>query len=155
MNNAVLERMCKHIRAEQIKERIMMTRKHGLNVGISLVFGLEGENTETIEQTINEVTKLLEPLAGSDSRISCISINIATVYPGTKLEESFERKKIEPPDFDKPPTFIGYPNDQYEEAGRNLLPCCALESGDSKTRSEELSKRILKDCRVAFERALL
>jgi radical SAM superfamily enzyme YgiQ (UPF0313 family) len=155
MNDAILKRMCKGISAEEVRERIIMTRKHGLNVGISLVFGLEGENTETVEQTINEVKKLLEPVAGSDSRVDCISINIATTYPGTKLEESFKRKKAEIPNFDEPPRFAGYPYNQFEEAGRNLLPCCALEGGDAETNSEELSTKILRDCRAAFERALL
>jgi radical SAM superfamily enzyme YgiQ (UPF0313 family)/ligand-binding sensor protein len=155
LNDSVLRGMCKDISAEQMKKGIRRTREKGLNVGISLVFGLEGESTKTVEETIIEVTKLLQPVPASDSRVTGVSINIATIYPGTKLEERLRRENAEMPDFDHPPKFIGYPYNQFEEAGWNLLPCCVLQGGDSKTESEELAKKILKNCRAAFERTLL
>lgn len=119
--------MCKDIEATTIVKGIRNTRAEGLNIGLSLVFGLEGEN---VEGTMNSLKALLRERGAESSRVSCVSINLATIYPGTKLEERMRAagKRYAIPNFDRKPIFDGFPFTEFEESGWNVLPCCALES---------------------------
>lgn len=155
LNKDVLEKMCKDIRPEEIEKGIRLTREEGLDVGLSLVFGLEGENSTTVKETMNKVSEMLKPIPSSDSRVSCISINVATVYPGTRLEQRLRDENAEVPDFDKPPRFCEYPWNQFEDGIWNVPPCTALLGENVERDSEILAKKILKGCREQFGHSLV
>jgi hypothetical protein len=88
--------------------------------------------------------------------VSCISINIATVYPGTKLEERFKEKAEDQiPNFDKPPMLDRYPFNEFEDAGRNLLPCFIFRNNTKEADSERLATLALEESRKAFGKSLV
>jgi len=157
LDEGVLKKMCKDIiNPQQIIEGIRQTRNEGMHVGISLVFGLEGEDENSIRGTIRGVAELLEPAEDPSSRVSCISINIATVYPGTKLEERFKEKAEDQiPNFDKPPMLDRYPFNEFEDAGRNLLPCFIFRNNTNEADSERLATLALEESRKAFGKSLV
>ena len=68
----------KRISVERSAEAIKMVKDAGLKVYCSFIFGLPGENRETVNETIEFIRKTL-PTGGE--------FNIATPYPGTKLHE--------------------------------------------------------------------
>ena len=151
LDQGILRKMCKKITFERIVEGIRLSRSKGIDIGISLVFGLEGEDKKTCKETIANLRKLLEEEEDQRSRVSCVSINVATVYPGTMLAERFEGKpSYAVADFDQPPRFLKYPYTEFEEAGWNVLPCCVVSAENEEDcikKSEELAKIVLKECR--------
>jgi radical SAM superfamily enzyme YgiQ (UPF0313 family) len=72
----------KHEISWQHKARIAleMLKKVGIRAGVSVLFGLDGETRETIEDTIDAVERLIQ-----DGLIYIVSPNICTYHPITKL----------------------------------------------------------------------
>ncbi|SNQ61516.1 B12-binding domain-containing radical SAM protein [Candidatus Methanoperedens nitratireducens] len=68
----------KRISVEKSAEAIKMVKDAGIKVYCSFIFGLPGENRDTINETIEFIKRTL-PTGGE--------FNIATPYPGTKLYE--------------------------------------------------------------------
>jgi len=142
MNEKALQEMHKDLNPKQIQDGIRAAASEGLSVGISLVFGLEQEKLDekllellrrkeipnSIKETVDGVVEMMKWPDPAGSRINCVSINIATAYPGTVLEMLFQKEQIEPPNFDDPPKDLNeYPHDRFEEAGWNKLPFLAFE----------------------------
>jgi radical SAM superfamily enzyme YgiQ (UPF0313 family)/ligand-binding sensor protein len=159
LNQETLEKMCKGIIGgpEGIRMGAKKTRAEGLNIGLSLVFGLEGEN---VGRTMESLRDMLKERGAPGSRVSCVSINLATIYPGTKLEERMLARKMNYaiPDFDEKPKFDKHPFNEFEEYGWNVLPCCASESDSADScakKSEELAKYILKQSRAIIGERLV
>ena len=156
LKDTLLRSMCKKISPKEMTQGIMETRNKGMNVGISLVFGLEGEDENSIRHTIGCVSKLFEPVQDPSSRVSCVSINIATVYPGTKLHDRFKDKAPEHiPNYDEHPKFDKYPYNEFEDGGRNLLPCCVLRGNNIEAESQRLARIALEECRKTFGKPLV
>jgi radical SAM superfamily enzyme YgiQ (UPF0313 family) len=57
-----------------------MARVTGITVGSSILFGLDGETQETIEETISKVEELL-----AEDLLSIASPNILTYHPHTEI----------------------------------------------------------------------
>jgi len=159
MNDNVLNKMRKGITADQMRQAISMCREKGFDIGISLVFGLEGENSFTIKQTIDEVSKILTAPVRTNSKVICVSMNIATVYPGTELEKSLEDTEFKKPNFDCEPQLCGEPWSQFEDGIWNIPPCLVfdkkLKHVDLKDCSEKFAREILNTARREFGLSLV
>ncbi len=155
LNNETLKKMGKNIAPEDIVSGVKRTRAEGLNVGFSLVFGLEGEN---VEETMKSLRKLLNEPGAPSSKVSCVSINLATIYPGTKLEERMKKMGNGIPDFDEKPQFDKPPFTEFEESGWNILPCFASKSESRAIciqKSEDLARDILRQSRMIIGKRLV
>ncbi|MFX0001762.1 MAG: B12-binding domain-containing radical SAM protein [Candidatus Hermodarchaeota archaeon] len=81
----ILDNMNKGVTVEQAKKAIKITRKVGLNVGATFMFGYPGETLETIQETIEFCDKLnLSP-----------TFFFTTPYPGTKLYIDMKERILE------------------------------------------------------------
>jgi len=72
----ILENAEKDITIEQAKKAIQWTKESGIKVFTSFIFGLPGENWETVQETITFVKETLPHGA---------QFNVAVPYPGTRL----------------------------------------------------------------------
>lgn len=75
-SNRILENISKGITAEQSANAIKWAYEAGIKMHCSFIFGLPGEDKESIEETYRFVRKTL-PMSAE--------FNIATPYPGTRL----------------------------------------------------------------------
>jgi len=157
LNSETLKKMRKDIVPGNIMSGVETTRKEGVNVGFSLVFGLEDEDVEEAMSSLKELLKA--PDVPPSSRVECVSINLITIYPGTKLEERMREagRGDVVPDFDVKPQFDKPPFTEFEEGGWNILPCFASESDPDVRiqKSEDLAKKILEQSRTILGRRLV
>ena len=65
---------------ERIRTALGMARQAGITVGSSVLFGLDGETRETMEETISKVEELL-----AEDLLSIASPNILTYHPNTEI----------------------------------------------------------------------
>jgi len=72
----ILDNVKKGIIVEQARNAIKWTKEAGIKVYISFIFGLPGENQETVKETIKFVKETLPHGA---------QFNVAVPYPGTEL----------------------------------------------------------------------
>jgi radical SAM superfamily enzyme YgiQ (UPF0313 family) len=84
-------------------------KKVGIRAGVSVLFGLDGETRETIEDTINAVEQLIH-----DGLIFIVSPNICTYHPITKLTRLHNMK--DQLDYVTPNVTTGPPYVYFEEA---------------------------------------
>ena len=92
MAQPVIEHVHKNVNRKQAwDERVRMAlgiaRAAGITVGSSVLFGLDGETLETIEETITKVEELL-----SEDLLSIASPNILTYHPNTAITALHEMK---------------------------------------------------------------
>lgn len=71
-----LDRMKKRVLVKQAKEAIAMTRKAGIKLSGSFIFGMPGETKETIKETLDFIKRTCLPI---------YRFFYATPYPGTEL----------------------------------------------------------------------
>lgn len=64
----------------KVREALAITKQAAIPVGSSVLFGLDGETEETIEETIEEIGRLID-----ESLITLASPNILTYHPGTVI----------------------------------------------------------------------
>jgi radical SAM superfamily enzyme YgiQ (UPF0313 family) len=64
-----------------------MARAAGITVGSSVLFGLDGETQDTLEETISKVEELL-----AEDLLSIASPNILTYHPNTEITALHEMK---------------------------------------------------------------
>jgi radical SAM superfamily enzyme YgiQ (UPF0313 family) len=77
-NQEVLDKIPKCEKLETIEKAFKLTKKAGIKTTAFIIFGLEGDNEKTMQDTIN-FTKKLKP--------DYVSVSIMTPYPGTRLYE--------------------------------------------------------------------
>ncbi|MEE4418121.1 B12-binding domain-containing radical SAM protein [Streptomyces bugieae] len=65
---------------EKVREAAALVKAHGLQLGTSVLFGLDGENRSSIDETIHEVGRLID-----DKLIDLASPNILTYHPATPV----------------------------------------------------------------------
>lgn len=73
---------------ERVRIALGLSRHAGIRVGSSILFGLEGETQETIEETIEKVEELL-----AEDLITIASPNILTYHPGTEITRLHQKEK--------------------------------------------------------------
>jgi radical SAM superfamily enzyme YgiQ (UPF0313 family) len=85
MSSSVIEKVHKNVNRkldweERVRMALGMARVTGITVGSSILFGLDGETQETIEETISKVEELL-----AEDLLSIASPNILTYHPHTEI----------------------------------------------------------------------
>ena len=73
---------------ERVRIALGLSRHAGIRVGSSILFGLEGETQETIEETIDKVEELL-----AEDLITIASPNILTYHPSTEITRQHQKEK--------------------------------------------------------------
>jgi radical SAM superfamily enzyme YgiQ (UPF0313 family) len=95
-----------------------MARAAGITVGSSVLFGLDGETQETIEETISKVEELL-----AEDLLSIANPNILTFHPNTEITALHEMKdKIDyhSIDIENRPPYVYFEEAFPEVVSRNL-----------------------------------
>jgi radical SAM superfamily enzyme YgiQ (UPF0313 family) len=93
MSEAVIKNVHKNVKRnrpwdERVRVALGLSRRAGIRVGSSILFGLDGETQETIEETIEKVEELL-----AEDLISIASPNILTYHPGTEITRLHQKEK--------------------------------------------------------------
>jgi len=93
MSEPVIKSVHKNIRRKQhwderVRIALGLSRKAGIRVGSSILFGLDGETQETIEETIDKVEELL-----AEDLITIASPNILTYHPQTEITHSHQKER--------------------------------------------------------------
>ncbi|MCX5415771.1 radical SAM protein [Streptomyces sp. NBC_00059] len=68
---------------EKVRDAVSVVKENGLRVGTSVLFGLDGETRESIDETIQEVGLLID-----DGLIDLASPNILTYHPATPVTQA-------------------------------------------------------------------
>jgi radical SAM superfamily enzyme YgiQ (UPF0313 family) len=89
MSDRVMARVRKNLRRRddrpwpvKVRDGLERLRDAGIPVGSSVLFGLDGEDRETIEETIEGIGALID-----DGLIALASPNILTYHPGTRIAQ--------------------------------------------------------------------
>ncbi|RPH56034.1 MAG: radical SAM protein, partial [Chloroflexi bacterium] len=114
MSAPVIERVHKNINKTQpwdqrVRTALGMARYAGIRVGSSVLFGLDGETDETIEETISKVEELV-----AEDMLYVASPNILTYHPNTEithLHEMDDKLDYHSPNLDNRPPYT-----YFEEA---------------------------------------
>jgi radical SAM superfamily enzyme YgiQ (UPF0313 family) len=114
MSASVIERVHKNINKsqpwdERVRMALGMSRYAGIRVGSSVLFGLDGETDETIEETISKVEELV-----AEDMLYVASPNILTYHPNTEithLHEMDDKLDYHSPNLDNRPPYT-----YFEEA---------------------------------------
>ncbi len=78
----------KRLWEERVRIALGLSRQAGIRVGSSILFGLDGETQETIEETIDKVEELL-----AEDLITIASPNILTYHPSTEITRLHQKEK--------------------------------------------------------------
>ena len=73
---------------ERVRNALGLSRHAGIRVGSSILFGMDGETQETIEETIDKVEELL-----AEDLITIASSNILTYHPSTEITRLHQKEK--------------------------------------------------------------
>lgn len=92
MSAPVIEKVHKNVNRKQawedrVRTALGLAHAAGISVGSSVLFGLDGETDETIEETIFKVEELL-----AEDILSIASPNILTYHPNTEITALHEMK---------------------------------------------------------------
>jgi radical SAM superfamily enzyme YgiQ (UPF0313 family) len=92
MSASVIEKVHKNVNRklaweERVRTALGIAYMAGISVGSSVLFGLDGETDETIEETIYKVEELL-----AEDMLSIASPNILTYHPNTEITALHEMK---------------------------------------------------------------
>jgi radical SAM superfamily enzyme YgiQ (UPF0313 family) len=93
MSEAVIKNVHKNVSRkrpwdERVRIVLGLARHAGIRVGSSILFGLDGETQETIEETIGKVEELL-----AEDLITIASPNILTYHPSTEITRLHQKGK--------------------------------------------------------------
>ncbi|MGI5467563.1 B12-binding domain-containing radical SAM protein [Streptomyces sp. CA-132043] len=87
MSTQVMDNIHKNLRRDEtrpwkakVREAARLVKEQGLELGTSVLFGLDGETRESIDETIHEVGRLVD-----DGLIDLASPNILTYHPATPV----------------------------------------------------------------------
>jgi radical SAM superfamily enzyme YgiQ (UPF0313 family) len=92
MSEEVIKNVHKNVKRnrpwdERVRIALGLSRHAGIRVGSSILFGLEGETQETIEETIDKVEELL-----AEDLIAIASPNILTYHPSTEITRLHQKE---------------------------------------------------------------
>jgi len=89
----ILDSVEKHVTVDQAREAVLAAKAQRIKVLCSFIFGLPGEDWESVEETLKFVRETLPTSA---------QFNVAVPYPGTRLHEQiYGLPGLEEPDFRK------------------------------------------------------
>jgi len=95
--------------ADKVRAALELVKKAGIRTGASVLFGLDGETRDTIDETIAGVATLL-----TDSLLDIASPNILTYHPATAI--TYEHQMQDKLDYDSLGADIMPPYSYFEEA---------------------------------------
>jgi len=92
MSEAIIQNVHKNVHRkrpwdERVRIALGLSRHAGIRVGSSILFGLDGETQETIEETIDKVEELL-----AEDLITIASPNILTYHPNTEITHLHQKE---------------------------------------------------------------
>lgn len=116
---AIMDKVHKNIHKEipwksKVRKTLELFKQAGIRVGVSVLFGLEGETRDTIEETIEAVSGLVQ-----EDLIHIASPNVCTYHPGThftRLHDMEDRIDYISLDVHTGPPYI-----YFEEAFRGVV----------------------------------
>ena len=118
LNDITLKNIRKGINKKQTIDAIKKVKKAGLAVGVILMAGLPGDNTNSIRQSIKILKK---------NKVDCLIMHTATPYIGTDFYDLCKKKKwIINEDLNNYGTscsVLSYPNFTKEEIEKTQLRC--------------------------------
>jgi radical SAM superfamily enzyme YgiQ (UPF0313 family) len=126
MSTSVIRHIHKNLDAEtpwkdRVRAALTIIKKAKIRVGSSVLFGLEGETPETIEETIAEIEMLIR-----DDLLYVASPNILTYHPGTAITRMHSMEdRI---DYHSPQTENKPPYSYFEEAFPSVVSIRLTES---------------------------
>jgi radical SAM superfamily enzyme YgiQ (UPF0313 family) len=93
MSEKIIQHVHKNVNRKQpwdgrVRRALGLARQAGIRVGSSILFGLDGETQETIEETIDKVEELL-----AEDLIAIASPNILTYHPNTEITHLHQKEK--------------------------------------------------------------
>jgi anaerobic magnesium-protoporphyrin IX monomethyl ester cyclase len=127
-SQSVLNRMKKGVSVKQAKEAIRVTKRAGIRITGSFIFGMPGETRDTIRDTLNFIKKTRPPI---------YRFFYATPYPNTELYEIAKRMGRLPADEDKYVESLG-------EMNRTFLVNLTEFSDEELVRLKNLTEVIAK-----------
>jgi len=98
-NQETLDKLCKGIKVEQIREACAIAKKHGLTVHLTMIVGYPWETKEMALKTYELAKELM--LSG---KADVLQSTIVMPYPGTGLHEQALKEKwfrIDPEEYEK------------------------------------------------------
>ncbi|WP_255955070.1 B12-binding domain-containing radical SAM protein [Streptomyces odontomachi] len=102
----------------KVRRALELIKEAGIPVGSSVLFGLEGETRETIQETVHEVGLLID-----DGLIGLASPNILTYHPGTAITRAHgmaDRLDYHSPQVENRPPYIYFEEAFPEVVSRRL-----------------------------------
>ncbi|MBN1451760.1 MAG: radical SAM protein [Anaerolineales bacterium] len=93
MSETIIQQVHKNVNrkqpwGERVRRALGLARQAGIRVGSSILFGLDGETQETIEETIDKVEELL-----AEDLIAIASPNILTYHPNTEITHLHQKER--------------------------------------------------------------
>ncbi|MFJ3933879.1 B12-binding domain-containing radical SAM protein [Streptomyces sp. NPDC090029] len=105
---------------QKVREAVSLVKSHGLRVGTSVLFGLDGETRETIDETIEGVGRLID-----ERLIDLASPNILTYHPATPITRRHDmHDKL---DYHSPHVANRKPYTYFEEAFPGVVSVALTE----------------------------
>jgi len=89
----ILDRICKDITLEQIREAGRLCAEHGINVGFFFMLGFPGETWADVLQTLD----IMDELDGMGESVTVALPSIYCPYPGTPLLDLAIKSEFQPP----------------------------------------------------------
>lgn len=102
----------------RVRRALGIARHNGIRVGSSVLFGLEGENHTTIEETISKVEELVE-----EDLLMIASPNILTYHPNTeitRLHNMRDKLDYHSPNLENRPPYVYFEEAFPAVVSRNL-----------------------------------
>jgi radical SAM superfamily enzyme YgiQ (UPF0313 family) len=92
MSEEVIKNVHKNVKRnrpweERVRIALGLSQHAGIRVGSSILFGMEGETQETIEETIDKVEELL-----AEDLIAIANPNILTYHPSTEVTRLHQKE---------------------------------------------------------------
>jgi len=124
--------------ADKVYAALLVTKEVGIRVGASVLFGLEGETRETVDETVAGVKRLL-----TNGLLSVASPNILTYHPATAI--TFRHEVEDELDYHSLGADMAPPYSYFEEAFPQVI---------SKELSEDDIWYIYRQTRLHWSREL-
>jgi radical SAM superfamily enzyme YgiQ (UPF0313 family) len=125
--------------ADKVYAALLVTKEVGIQVGASVLFGLEGETRETVDETVAGVERLLV-----NGLLSVASPNILTYHPATAI--TFRHEVEDELDYHSLGADVAPPYSYFEEAFPQVV---------SKELNEDDIWYIYRQTRLHWSRELL
>jgi hypothetical protein len=145
----ILDALKKGVIVEKASESLRICLDAGLSLAIYLIVGMKGENTETIDETLAFIKKLITPSFIQQCReFECFML---TPFPGTQLYEEVRGQDLIP-DIS---SFLKTGLDAYHDLPLNISGHSDEELRTLKNSLENSIRQVIDEQRAQFYHLLL